>query len=52
MLSAFLGRCKFGPIKLPRKIIDAWECGWNASLQLGKTKDGWHITGVGNVYPL
>jgi len=40
------------PIKLPQEVIDRWDDRLEASLRLGRTKDGWHIIGTGNVYPL
>ncbi|ODS36611.1 MAG: hypothetical protein A7316_04860 [Candidatus Altiarchaeales archaeon WOR_SM1_86-2] len=39
-------------VKLPHGVVDKWHDGWEASLQLGKTGDGWHIISAGNVYPL
>jgi hypothetical protein len=50
-LSGLMHRGKFR-VKLSDEIIDKWNDGWDATLVLSRKMDGWHITGVGNVYPL
>jgi len=37
-------------VKLPEEITGKCKSGWSINLELGKTKDGWKILEVGNVY--
>lgn len=37
-------------VKLPEEITSKCKSGWSINLELGKTKDGWKILEVGNVY--
>jgi hypothetical protein len=41
-----------GPLAVPREISDLAEEGWSVNLLLGRTRRGWRILEVGNVYPL
>lgn len=41
-----------GPIAVPREITDLAEEGWAVTLLLGRTRRGWKILDVGNVYPM
>jgi len=41
-----------GPIAVPREITDLAEEGWAVTLWLGRTRRGWQILDVGNVYPM
>jgi glutamine synthetase adenylyltransferase len=41
-----------GPIAVPRVITDLAEEGWAVTLWLGRTRRGWQILDVGNVYPM
>jgi hypothetical protein len=41
-----------GPIAVPREITDLAEEGWAVTLWLGRTRRGWKILDVGNVYPM
>lgn len=41
-----------GPISVPKQVTDLAEEGWAVSLLLGRTRRGWRILEVGNVYPL
>jgi len=41
-----------GPIAVPREITDLAEEGWAVTLWLGRTRRGWRILDVGNVYPM
>ncbi len=53
-LSGWLSRSEgtIGPIAVPREITDLAEEGWAVTLWLGRTRRGWKILGVGNVYPM
>jgi hypothetical protein len=53
-LSAWLspGPDRVGPIAVPREITDLAEKGWVITLRLGRTRRGWRILDVGNVYPM
>jgi hypothetical protein len=37
---------------VPREITDLAEEGWAVTLWLGRTRRGWKILDVGNVYPM
>jgi hypothetical protein len=41
-----------GPLAVPQEISDLAEEGWSVNLLLGRTRHGWRILEVGNVYPL
>jgi len=41
-----------GPIAVPHEITDLAEEGWVVMLWLGRTRRGWKILDVGNVYPM
>lgn len=43
---------EFGPVAVPREISDLAEEGWQVNLLVGRTRQGWRILEVGNVYPL
>ena len=53
-LSAWLspGPDRVGPIAVPREITDLAEKDWVITLRLGRTRRGWRILDVGNVYPM
>ena len=52
-LSGFLSsEDTIGPIAVPREITDLAEEGWAVTLWLGRTRRGWKILDVGNVYPM
>jgi len=53
-LSGWMSRGKgtIGPIAVPREITDLAEEGWSVTLWLGRTRRGWKILDVGNVYPM
>ena len=46
------GQETIGPIAVPSEISDLAEEGWAVSLLLGRTRLGWGILEVGNVYPM
>ena len=46
------GKGTIGPITVPREITDLAEEGWAVTLWLGRTRRGWKILDVGNVYPM
>jgi hypothetical protein len=41
-----------GPVAVSREITDLAEPGWAVTLWLGRTRRGWKILDVGNVYPM
>ncbi|MBN1484565.1 MAG: hypothetical protein JXA37_07570 [Chloroflexia bacterium] len=41
-----------GPIAVSREISELAQEGWTVSMLLGRTRKGWRILEVGNVYPL
>jgi hypothetical protein len=43
--------CNIGPITLAKGIAPSLEVGWMITCELAKSKSGWHIVEVGNVYP-
>lgn len=40
-----------GPVKVPKEATDLAEVGWSVNVVLGRTRRGWHLLEVGNVYP-
>jgi len=40
-----------GPITLPKKLAAVLQVGWMITCELAKSKSGWHIVDVGNIYP-
>lgn len=40
-----------GPITLPKGIAESLQVGWMITCELAKTKSGWRIVEVGNIYP-
>ncbi len=46
------GEGTIGPITVPRAITDLAEESWMVILGLGRTRRGWKILDVGNVYPM
>ncbi len=40
-----------GPLKVPKEASDLAEVGWSVSVALGRTRRGWQLLEVGNVYP-
>lgn len=43
---------EIGPVKVPRAASELARVGWQVSaLVFGRTKIGWFVTEVGNVYP-
>ena len=41
-----------GPVAVPREITNLAEEDWSVTLWLGRTRWGWKILDVGNVYPI
>lgn len=40
-----------GPITLPKKLAATLQVGWMITCELAKSKSGWQIVEVGNIYP-
>lgn len=40
-----------GPIALPKNVAASLQVGWMITCELAKTKSGWRIAEVGNIYP-
>ncbi len=45
------GEATIGPVPVPEEITKKLECGWQMGLLLEKTKKGWRIRKVGDIYP-
>jgi len=42
---------KIGPITLPKTFAASLQVGWMITCELKKSKAGWRITEIGNIYP-